>query len=176
MRLWIWSFNSVQFGFGTLGDSISFLRLPIVIKARIWYLLTDYSNCWDVLMMVDDDCWGLAPLLKNAHPLTLAVGSPEIASTGATGATIVLSVVTSSTPPDAWTSIKIDHRRASKQIIRTRKFPANKRQQQKQQAKQKQKRMIIKAIHCPGDKEHPNQTNQNFAVDANKQIRSSGLI
>jgi len=65
--------------------------------------------------------WSLAPFLEYPHPLTLTVRTPEGTPASASRAAVVWSMVTPSPSADAWTSIKIDHRRASKQIIRTGK-------------------------------------------------------
>ncbi len=66
--------------------------------------------------------YSLAPLLEDSHSLTLTVGAPEVAATGSTAATVVRSMVTATPAPNAGASVNIDHRRASKQKIRSVKI------------------------------------------------------
>jgi len=97
----------------TRTDKLLLLFLLWVVTMVVGVVL----NCSFVL---HETLFCLAPLLEDAHSLTLTVGAPQVAPTSATRATVIRPMITPTSSSDTRPSVKINHRRTSKQIIRTR--------------------------------------------------------
>lgn len=107
------------------------VRSPCVVYIWWWRLGWREGMGWDLLVHVQrgwwcSTIWFLAPFLEESGPMTTAIGSPQVAATGAAEAAIVPPVVAAATASDARSSGNINQRRTSEKRNKCKKKNAEK--------------------------------------------------
>ena len=104
--------NSSREGSRKLKKKNNFLFVFFFFSSKILFLFSVWLN--------------LAPFLEESGPMTTAIGSPQVAATGATEAAIVPPVVAAASTSDARSSGNINQRRTSEKRNKCKKKNAEK--------------------------------------------------
>lgn len=112
--------------YGASGLVVSVVCCPFPVCIWLWRL----GGRWSGNLLVHDKDFqsfiDLAPFLEKSGPMTTAIGSPQVAATGAAEAAIVPPVVAAATASDARSSGNINQRRTSEKRNKCKKQNAEK--------------------------------------------------